>query len=152
MIRKIFYFLLIVTLSSCGYKSIYFNNNKFDLPIKDFELTGDKNINRKIISILNLKKEDNKNTNYILKLDSQKLLEIAAKNKAGNATIFKTSLKVKIQLIKNGKLTNEKTFDDSFTYSNSEDKFNLTQYQKSIEENLIGKISEKIIFFLNNRI
>ena len=152
MIRKIFYFLLIVALSGCGYESIYFNNNKLNLPIKEFELTGDKNVNRKIISILNLKKDNSKNTNYILRLDSQKLLETAAKDKAGNATIFKTSLKVKIQLTKNGKLINEKTFDDSFTYSNSEDKFNLSQYQKSIEENLIDKISEKIIFFLSNRI
>jgi hypothetical protein len=152
VIRKIFYFLLIVALSGCGYESIYFNNNKLNLPIKEFELTGDKNVNRKIISILNLKKDNSKNTNYVLRLDSQKLLETAAKDKAGNATIFKTSLKVKIQLTKNGKLINGKTFDDSFTYSNSEDKFNLTQYQKSIEENLIGKISEKIIFFLSNRI
>lgn len=152
MIRKIFYFLLIVALSGCGYESIYFNNNKLNLPIKEFELTGDKNVNRKIISILNLKKDNSKNTNYVLRLDSQKLLETAAKDKAGNATIFKTSLKVKIQLTKNGKLINEKTFDDSFTYSNSEDKFNLSQYQKSIEENLIDKISEKIIFFLSNRI
>ena len=152
MIRKIFYFLLIVALSGCGYESIYFNNNKLNLPIKEFELTGDKNVNRKIISILNLKKDNSKNTNYVLRLDSQKLLETAAKDKAGNATIFKTSLKVKIQLTKNGKLINGKTFDDSFTYSNSEDKFNLSQYQKSIEENLIDKISEKIIFFLNNRI
>ena len=152
MIRKIFYFLLIVALSGCGYESIYFNNNKLNLPIKEFEITGDKNVNRKIISILNLKKDNSKNTNYVLRLDSQKLLETAAKDKAGNATIFKTSLKVKIQLTKNGKLINEKTFDDSFTYSNSEDKFNLSQYQKSIEENLIDKISEKIIFFLSNRI
>jgi len=152
VIRKIFYFLLIVALSGCGYESIYFNNNKLNLPIKEFELTGDKNVNRKIISILNLKKDNSKNTNYVLRLDSQKLLETAAKDKAGNATIFKTSLKVKIQLTKNGKLINEKTFDDSFTYSNSEDKFNLSQYQKSIEENLIDKISEKIIFFLSNRI
>ncbi len=152
MIRKIFYFLLIVALSGCGYESIYFNNNKLNLPIKEFELTGDKNVNRKIISILNLKKDNSKNTNYVLRLDSQKLLETAAKDKAGNATIFKTSLKIKIQLTKNGKLINEKTFDDSFTYSNSEDKFNLSQYQKSIEENLIDKISEKIIFFLSNRI
>jgi|TARA_B100000780_G_scaffold84325_2_gene57697 hypothetical protein len=152
VIRKIFYFLLIVALSGCGYESIYFNNNKLNLPIKEFELTGDKNVNRKIISILNLKKDNSKNTNYVLRLDSQKLLETAAKDKAGNATIFKTSLKIKIQLTKNGKLINEKTFDDSFTYSNSEDKFNLSQYQKSIEENLIDKISEKIIFFLSNRI
>ena len=149
MIRKIFYFLLIVALSGCGYESIYFNNNKLNLPIKEFELTGDKNVNRKIISILNLKKDNSKNTNYVLRLDSQKLLETAAKDKAGNATIFKTSLKIKIQLTKNGKLINEKTFDDSFTYSNSEDKFNLSQYQRNIENNLINKIYEEITSFLN---
>ena len=52
-------------LSSCGYESIYLNNDKFDLPIKEFKLKGDKNINRKIISILNFKKDDSNNFNYI---------------------------------------------------------------------------------------
>ena len=139
-------------LSSCGYESIYLNNDKFDLPIKEFKLTGDKNVNRKIISILNLKKDDSNNSNYTLKLDSEKLVEIAAKDKAGNATIFKTSIKVEIQLDKNDELIGKKTFDGSFTYSNSEDKFSLLQYQKSIEANLIDKITEEIIFFLNNNV
>ena len=139
-------------LSSCGYESIYLNNDKFDLPIKEFKLTGDKNVNRKIISILNLKKDDSNNFNYILKLDSEKLVEITAKDTAGNATIFKTSIKVEIQLDKNDELIGKKTFDESFTYSNSEDKFSLLQYQKTIEANLIDKITEEIIFFLNNNV
>ena len=139
-------------LSSCGYESIYLNNDKFDLPIKEFKLKGDKNINRKIISILNFKKDDSNNFNYILKLDSEKLVEITAKDTAGNATIFKTSINVEIQLDKNDELIVKKTFDGSFTYSNSEDKFSLLQYQKTIEANLIDKITEEIIFFLNNNV
>ena len=139
-------------LPSCGYQSIYLNNDKFDLPIKEFKLTGDKNINRKVISILNLKTDDNNNYNYILKLDSEKLLEITAKDNTGNATVLKTSIKVEIQLNKDSELIGKKTFNESFAYSNSEDKFSLSQYQKSIETNLIDKITEEIIFFLNNNV
>ena len=139
-------------LSCCRYESIYLNNDKFDLAIKEFKLKGDKNINRKIISILNFKKDDSNNFNYILKLDSEKLVEITAKDTAGNATIFKTSINVEIQLDKNDELIGKKTFDESFTYSNSEDKFSLLQYQKTIEANLIDIITEEIIFFLNNNV
>ena len=46
------------------------------------------------------------------------------------------------------KIIKSKDFSSSFTYNNIENKFDLTQYQKSIELNLINKISEEIFIFL----
>ena len=42
----------------------------------------------------------------------------------------------------------DKNFISDFTYNNKENKFDLSQYQKEIEENLINKIIEKIYIFL----
>jgi hypothetical protein len=44
----------------------------------------------------------------------------------------------------------EKVFLENFTYNNSDNKFNLSQYTKIIEENLIEKISKDMVIFLNS--
>ena len=51
----------------------------------------------------------------------------------------------------NSKILNfikQKEFNSSFTYSNTQSKFDLSQYQKNIESNLINEISEKIFIYL----
>jgi len=148
MKKNIIILLLITTLTSCGYEPIYLKKNNLDLSIKDYELLGDKAINRKIVSLLNLKKSNKEKSWYTLKLDSKKLIESVAKNKAGDTTIFKLTLNIELILSQNDKLVKEKNFITSFTYNNIKNKFDLLQYQKNIEKNLIDKISEEIIIFL----
>ena len=46
-------------------------------------------------------------------------------------------------------IVKSKNFTSSFSYSNTKNKFDLQQYQKNIEENLIIKIADEIIIFLN---
>ncbi|MDC1011004.1 hypothetical protein OAQ58_01755, partial [Candidatus Pelagibacter sp.] len=84
MKKNIIILLLITTLTSCGYEPIYLKKNNLDLSIKDYELLGNKAINRKIVSLLNLKKSNKEKSWYTLKLDSKKLIESVAKNKAGD--------------------------------------------------------------------
>mgnify|MGYP006138665475 CR=1 FL=1 len=148
MKKNIIILLLITTLTSCGYEPIYLKKNNLDLSIKDYELLGDKAINRKIVSLLNLKKSNKEKSWYTLKLDSKKLIESVAKNKAGDTTIFKLTLNIELILSQNDKLVKEKNFITSFTYNNIKNKFDLLQYQKNIEKNLIDKLSEEIIIFL----
>ena len=148
MKKNIIILLLITTLTSCGYEPIYLKKNNLDLSIKDYELLGNKAINRKIVSLLNLKKSNKEKSWYTLKLDSKKLIESVAKNKAGDTTIFKLTLNIELILSQNDKLVKEKNFITSFTYNNIKNKFDLLQYQKNIEKNLIDKLSEEIIIFL----
>ena len=44
----------------------------------------------------------------------------------------------------------QKEFVSTFTYNASDNKFNLSQYQKNIELNLINEISEKIFIYLRS--
>ena len=48
----------------------------------------------------------------------------------------------------NDKLLETKNFISSFSYSNKDNKFDLREYQESLEEDLIRSISEKINMFL----
>ena len=148
MKKNIIILLLIATLTSCGYEPIYLKKNSLDLSIKEYELLGDKAINRKIVTLLNLKKSNKKNSWYTLKLDSRKLIESVAKDKAGDTTIFRLTLSIELILSEDDNLVKEKNFITSFTYNNTKNKFDLLQYQKNIEKNLIDKLSEEIIIFL----
>ena len=148
MKKNIIILLLIATLTSCGYEPIYLKKNSLDLSIKEYELLGDKAINRKIVTLLNLKESNKKNSWYTLKLDSRKLIESVAKDKAGDTTIFRLTLSIELILSEDDNLVKEKNFITSFTYNNTKNKFDLLQYQKTIEKNLIDKLSEEIIIFL----
>ena len=43
-----------------------------------------------------------------------------------------------------------KSFSSNFNYSNDENKFSLKQYEKEIENILIGKIVEKSVIYLSD--
>ena len=147
IIRKIFIYILLLTLWGCGYEPLYLKKSDFHENIQSFEIEGNKNISRKIISSLNLNKQ-NKKTGYKLIVNSSKKLETVAKNASNNTSVYKSEIIVKISLMDGKKILKEKTFNKYFTYGNIENKFNLSQYQKDIEINLINKIIEEIIVFL----
>ena len=147
MIKKIILFFLLITLSNCGYEPTLKKN--FNLSLQNFELIGDKNINRRIVSLLGLKKNVNNASDYTMTMNSQKSIVSAAKDRSGKTSVFRTIINLKLQLNQNGKLLKEKNFSSSFTYNNSENNHDLLQYQKTIEINLINEIFEEIIIFLS---
>jgi|TARA_B110000285_G_scaffold5474_1_gene5809 hypothetical protein len=148
MIKKIFIALIIITLTSCDYEPIYSKKNSTNILIDKIELNGNKKIDRTISSALNL--ENSKiESGYTLIITSEKKLEIVSKDKTGNASAFKTTINVKILLNKDDEIFKEKSFGESFTYNNMKNKFELAEYQKNIEINLVNKISKEIFVFLN---
>ena len=56
---------------------------------------------------------------------------------------------IKILLNKKSETLKQKEFNSSFTYNNLENKFDLSEYQKNIEKNLINKMVEEIFIYLN---
>ena len=55
-------------------------------------------------------------------------------------------IETNIEIKKNDKIIKEKTFSESFNYNNTSNKFDLSQYERDIQENLIDKIVDNIIF------
>ena len=139
--------MLLLSLANCGYEPLYLKKNDLNDIIQSFQVEGDKTINRRIVSSLNLKNK-NKTTGYKIIIDSNKTLETISKEKTGSSSVYKTQITVKISLIDSDKIFKEKTFNSQFTYNNSKDKFNLSQYQKDIEKDLTDKIIEEIFVFL----
>ena len=148
MIKKKFFLILIIFLSNCGYNPIYLKKTDTEVLINSYQLIGDKNINRSIISYLGIKNNDNTNAKYNLKLNSTKLVETVAKDKVGNTSVYKTTIRVELSISEGNSVIKERIFVSSFVYNNISNKFDLFQYQKNIDKNLIKNLSEKIFIFL----
>ena len=149
MIKKTIILLFFFSLTACGFQPIYVQKNDVKFIAKKIVLEGDKRINRKIVLIANLKEDGLKKDKNTLRIYSEKNIETVAKDKKANVSIYRTTVMVKIILEKQNKIIKSKTFSSSFNYNNLSNKFELFQYQKSIKHNLIDKISEEIIIYLN---
>ena len=140
--------ILSVILTSCGFKPIY----------------NSKNSNFQIIEIEN--KNESKNSfaieNMIMSLsnkDALRRIKLEMDYKQSITTILKDSKgdpsKKKLSIIVNLKVKNErdnvltnKNYNEEFSYDVQSDKFNMSQYEDNIINNLNNKISNDIVFLL----
>ena len=151
--KKIGYILIFFTLVGCGFEPIYSKKNSYNISLNNYTLQGDKDINRKLISIIDSGQKNKKSNIYDLILTSNKLIEVVAKDSLGNASVYKTVIKVDF-ILKNvndgGKVFKAKTIVMESSYNNMKNKFDLVQYQNTVEENLITAISDEVIIFINS--
>ena len=147
--KKFTLLFIFIFLTNCGYQPIYLQKDNLKIFINEINLEGDKKINRKIMELTNLKKKNNGNPSYNLKLISNKNIEIVAKDKFGNASIYKTTVTVIFSLEDQNEIFKQKTFSSNFSYNDIINSFELSEYQKTIENNLINKIAEEILIFIN---
>jgi len=150
MIKKITLLFIICLIWGCGYQPIYLKKDNSEQEIKTIILNGEQKINELIVSSLGVKEDKNLLNGYSLILKSLKKIDIISKDKSGNPTVYKTSIIVDFSLTEKERIIKQKKFDSSFTYNATDNKFNLSQYQKNIESNLINEISEKISIYLRS--
>ena len=148
MKKKFLLILILILTNNCGYESIYSKKNQIELSVSKIEKSGDKILNKKIISQIPFNLNDN--SNKVLVIDTQKQLDSISKDKAGNTKIYNLTITSKVSLKNKDKIINSKNFTSSFSYNNISNKFDLEQYGRNIEQNLTNKIAEEIsIFFVS---
>lgn len=147
MKKIIFVFLLFLT--SCGYQPLYSGKNTSDFLFNKILLEGNKNINRKIISTLSFKEVPN-NFDYdeLIIISNKKIVE-TSKNSKGQVTSYRTEINVEFKIVNNNEIMRQKSFSKDFSYNNLDNKFDLTSYQDEVENNLVNKIIEELIIFIN---
>ncbi len=143
----LFFFLL-----GCGYQPIYLNKD-----LKNFEFSkiiseGDNNINLRIINTSSIKENSKKENKNKLIISSSYKVETTSKDVKGQAITFRSTIiiNLKIEDLNNNVLQN-RNFIKEFTYNSKLTKFDLTEYQNSIKDDLIREIISEIIIFLNTR-
>ena len=142
-------FVILFFLTSCGYQPLYSNKTFADFTFKDIELIGDIKINRQILTTLNVKKSSENFQFRRIILDNNKQIIETSKNSKGQADSYKMVLNVNLTIESKNNILNEKFFSETFSYKNLSNKFDLSQYEKEVENNLIKKITEQLIVHLN---
>jgi hypothetical protein len=152
MFQKKIIFLLLLLLSSCGYEAIHSKKNSvnYDFSVSKLSFVGDRAVNLNIKKKLNNYAQDKKDKDFILRISSTSEKTILAKNAAGDATSFKSTISINIEVLKNNKFKSNFIILESFNYNNISNKFNLKKYEEKIKNNLAETASDKLIFKLSN--
>ena len=152
MFQKKIILLLLLLLSSCGYEAIHSKKNSvnYSFSVSELNFVGDRIINLKIKEKLNNYVQGEKAKDFILKVTSTSEKIILAKNTAGDATSFKNTISINVEILMNNKFKSSFIILESFNYNNISNKFNLKKYEEEIKNNLAETASDKLIFKLSN--
>ena len=136
---------------SCGYAPIYQSDQKLNIKLDTIVSSGDKNINREIVKNLDKYRDSDTNNIFDLSINSNKKEDIVTKDKKGNATSYKLTLEVNINL---SNISNDKNFTKKFSknmsFNSKNNKFELDQYRLNLEKNMISQILQDMNFYLRN--
>ena len=152
MLKKILIPVLLLFLSTCGYETMYSekNNAYSSFSISEITLDGENNINIRIKSKLNNYTLVEKDKQFILKIKSSVEKITLAKNIAGDATNYRSTLKLGVQVVLENNLVNNLEIIESFDYDSIENTFDLKRYEREIQNTLANTAVDKLLYKLSN--
>tara|TARA_B100001057_G_C22765474_1_gene917463 strand:+ start:388 stop:837 length:450 start_codon:yes stop_codon:yes gene_type:complete len=147
--KKILIISIIFITSSCGYQPLYSKKSFNDLEFKMITLKGNKNLNQKIINTLSIKENKKLLTKNELTIETNIQIFETSKNTKGQVKSYRSTAATSIIIKNDDIVTKNKKFVQSFSYNNKANKYELKEYQKEIEDNLVNKIIEELIIYMN---
>ena len=143
--KFILIFIVIFSLSSCGYSPIYYNTDIKTFKFNILKLTGDEEMNN-IINLEFEKFSDQNATNTLgLNIITEYGRNILSKNKEGKATSYSLYSQIKFEVI-NNKESQIFIFDEEIKTENMNNEFELREYEKTLKNNFVkSKITELIL-------
>ena len=146
---KKFLLIFIFLLSECGYQPIYISKNLSDIEFFKITLEGDADINRKVVGSLSFKENNLQDSlNSLLIKSSYKIIE-TSKSSKGQVESYKSQIILNFIITDGNEVVNSKNFSKEFSYNIKDNKFELIRYQNEVKDNLINKIVEDIILYMN---
>ena len=147
--RKFCLLILVLFLTNCsGYKPV-FSTKDINFFISQIIITDNDKISYKIKK--KLKHYSSENINKIkisLNINSSKKVKIISKDNKGDALMFNLVINSNVDILSNDIVEKKYKFTEKFTFKNQANKFELEQYKRSLEDELIDKIFEKLILNL----
>ena len=142
--------LVFIFLVNCNYKPIL-SSTETGFSIDKIEFLNTNKINSKLEKQLSIyQKNKNKKKFYDLVIDMNKNKTVSLRDTAGNPKIFIITISASIDVLENNNIIVNKIFEENFSYNNNKNKFDLNRYEKTIENNIINKLSERIISYLHS--
>mgnify|MGYP006094925647 FL=1 len=146
---KKFLLIFAVILTSCSYQPIYIKKSLQNVEFSKITIEGDPNISKKIINSLSLKENEFNDTLNDLLINSSYEIRETSKNTKGQVLSYRSIIVVNLVINNKKNTILNKKFLKDFSYPNKDNKFELVQYQNNVKNNLINKMIEDIILFIN---
>lgn len=147
--KNIILILLIFTLTSCGYSTVYNKNNTTkNLNIVVQNMEGDRSINNLVHRKLKKYSTDKTDEMYIIDLDSSLSKSTISKDKTGKATNINLSVNINFDVRFDEKNENF-SFRENINIENSSDLYEQNKYENEIKNNFADSIIEKLILKLS---
>tara|TARA_B100000989_G_scaffold263524_1_gene215460 strand:+ start:11039 stop:11494 length:456 start_codon:yes stop_codon:yes gene_type:complete len=145
MKKIILIFLSFLLLSCNGYKPVY-SSKGFNFYIDEIKFSSNDRISQKIIKKLKPYKISSSEKQKInLEIKSSRELRTIAKDAKGNDTTFEIILKTNIKVINESFRITNIDIEERFVHNNQTNKFELKQYRKNIEDDLINIIMSRFL-------
>ena len=135
-------FLLLIY--SCGYTSVYKNQNSNDFQINIVRMQGDSDINNMIKNELKFYSNKNSENKYDISINSDYQKIIISKNSAGVATDYKLLVDTKIIINLNNK-NNVFNFSENINMKSKSNSFEQNNYEVNLKKNFASSIRDKLI-------
>ena len=135
-------FLLLIY--SCGYTSVYKNQNSNDFQINIVRMQGDSDINNMIKNELKFYSNKNSENKYDISINSDYQKIIISKNSAGVATDYKLLVDTKIIINLNNK-NNVFNFSENINMKSKSNSFEQNNYEGNLKKNFASSIRDKFI-------
>jgi len=134
---------VILFLNNCGYKSVYSSKN-FLLSINKLDYQNNK-LNNKFARIIRSISNDDSKNGINLTFEANQNIKVLSKDKTGEPSIFE--MKIEIQITIDNKVKN---LIGRETFNNDENKFELNQYQRQLEAQIMERLTLQILEYLSN--
>jgi hypothetical protein len=140
---------LILLITSCGYQPIYLNSNAQNFKFSKILIQGNDEVNKAIFNSISFKEVKSDQSLNELMLDSSYNIIETAKNSKGQVESYRSKIFVSVKIMNNKETIKERNFFEEFSYNAKKNKFDLVQYQKQIQDNLINNVIRDINIYLN---
>ena len=145
-LKKIIIFIIISTflLYSCGFKSVYSVKNT-NFRFSEIKTNGQNvsiNLRNNLSNYYSL---DIDKIDYKINLNLSKNRTVKSKNKKGEALVYSIIINGDILIYRNEDLLSTIIVNEFFDYQNTSNKFDLSEYEKNIERNLILNVANDLI-------
>tara|TARA_Y100000992_G_C21202507_1_gene461214 strand:+ start:581 stop:1030 length:450 start_codon:yes stop_codon:yes gene_type:complete len=146
--KKIFIFLIFL-MTSCGYQPIYLNSDKQNFKFSKISFEGNDEISKKIVNTISFEEvQTNQSLNELVLKSSYNIIE-TAKNSKGRVESYRSKILVNLKIMNNNETIKERNFFEEFSYNTKKNKFDLIEYQKTIQNDLISQVIRDINIYLN---
>ena len=147
--KNIILLIILISLSSCsGYKPIL-TSKDINFNILDIKVNENDRISNNIKKKLKIYSDQEQKENKIsLEINSVKQIYAIAKDSKGNDSVYEMKVITNIDIINLNTDNKKIKFEEKFSFNNQSNKFELEQYKKDIQNDLIDKIVEKLILNL----